>query len=237
MTRRSTCILLILGMLSFCSLTPGSISGTACSEACAWASFNSCSISRTNVACSSRICRSSAPRAARRPCRGRRFTSSSTLARLALVLGPAVELGEHLVGVVDRSDRLVGAGVDHAGPGVGPVGDHHAELQRAEPRARLGRIGLEERLDLLVDRLARSPSRPGCRTRPGCCRGKSSTPVSRQPMPRMWLSPSPRSLSHTPWRIEGLVLERLQRLEDRLQRRSPSPPRPARMRRGSRRRG
>ena len=28
--------------------------------------------------------------------------------------------------------------------------------------------------------------------------GYSSTPVSRQPMPRMWLSPSPRTLSHTP---------------------------------------
>ena len=30
--------------------------------------------------------------------------------------------------------------------------------------------------------------------------GKSSIPVSRQPMPRMWLSPSPRTLSQTPWR-------------------------------------
>src|SRR3954453_2260592 len=31
--------------------------------------------------------------------------------------------------------------------------------------------------------------------------GKSSTPVSRQPIPRMWLSPSPRTLSQSPWRI------------------------------------
>ena len=53
-----------------------------------------------------------------------------------LVLHPAVELGEHLVRVVDRRERLVRAGVDHARPGVGPVGHHDAELQRAEPRAR-----------------------------------------------------------------------------------------------------
>ena len=31
--------------------------------------------------------------------------------------------------------------------------------------------------------------------------GKSSTPVSRQPIPRMWLSPSPRTLSQSPCRI------------------------------------
>ena len=31
--------------------------------------------------------------------------------------------------------------------------------------------------------------------------GKSSIPVNKQPMPRMWLSPSPRSLSQTPCKI------------------------------------
>src|SRR5437660_7996703 len=31
--------------------------------------------------------------------------------------------------------------------------------------------------------------------------GNSSVPVKRQPMPRMWLSPSPRTLSQTPCRI------------------------------------
>ncbi len=37
--------------------------------------------------------------------------------------------------------------------------------------------------------------------------GNSSTPVSRQPMPRMWLSPSPRTLSQTPCRISVALLE------------------------------
>ena len=54
-----------------------------------------------------------------------------------LVLHAAVELGEHLVGIVDRRDRLVRPGVDHAGPGVGAVGHHHAKLERAEPGARV----------------------------------------------------------------------------------------------------
>src|SRR5262245_61804631 len=36
--------------------------------------------------------------------------------------------------------------------------------------------------------------------------GKSSTPVRRQPMPRMWASPSPRTLSQTPRRISVLAL-------------------------------
>ena len=31
-------------------------------------------------------------------------------------------------------------------------------------------------------------------------------PVNKQPMPRMWLSPSPRSLSHNPWRISDRFL-------------------------------
>ena len=36
--------------------------------------------------------------------------------------------------------------------------------------------------------------------------GNSSMPVSRQPMPRMWLSPSPRTLSQTPCRISVRLL-------------------------------
>ncbi len=36
--------------------------------------------------------------------------------------------------------------------------------------------------------------------------GYSSTPVSRQPMPRMWLSPSPRTLSQTPCSTSVLLL-------------------------------
>ena len=52
--------------------------------------------------------------------------------------------------------------------------------------------------------------------------GNSSTPVSRQPMPRMWLSPSPRTLSQTPCRISVRSAKRLERLEAFLEReRSP----------------
>ena len=40
-----------------------------------------------------------------------------------------------------------------------------------------------------------------CREPPWMLPGNSSMPVSRQPMPRMWLSPSPRTLSQTPCRI------------------------------------
>ena len=74
-----------------------------------------------------------------------------------LVFHAAVELGEHLVGVVDRRDGLVGAGVRHASPGVGPVGDHHAELERAEAGARF-RFRLQEVFEFLVERNAFGPA-------------------------------------------------------------------------------
>ncbi len=74
-----------------------------------------------------------------------------------LVLHAAVELGEHLVGVVDRRERLVGAGVRHTSPGVGAIGDHDAEFERAEASAG-GRICLQEVLDFLVDGDAFGPA-------------------------------------------------------------------------------
>ncbi len=73
------------------------------------------------------------------------------------VLHLPVQLGEHLVRVVDRRDRLVRAGVAHSRPGVGALRDHDAELERAEPRLRR-RVGLQVRLDLLVDRDAVGPA-------------------------------------------------------------------------------
>ena len=48
--------------------------------------------------------------------------------------------------------------------------------------------------------------------------GNSSVPVSRQPMPRMWLSPSPRILSHTPCSVSSAILQAFQRLEALLER-------------------
>ena len=60
LTMSSICILLILGRLSFSSFTPGSSSGTAWPTESLPADCSSCSISRTNVACSSSNCRSSA---------------------------------------------------------------------------------------------------------------------------------------------------------------------------------
>ena len=73
------------------------------------------------------------------------------------VLHFAVELGEHLIRIVDRRDRLVRPGIDHAGPSVGPIGDHDAELERAEAGAR-GGVVLQMTLDLLVDRDAAGPA-------------------------------------------------------------------------------
>ena len=41
--------------------------------------------------------------------------------------------------------------------------------------------------------------------------GNSSMPVSKQPIPRMWASPSPRTLSQTPCRIKVRSAQRFQR--------------------------
>ena len=70
-----------------------------------------------------------------------------------------VELGKHLVRVVDRGDGLVGPRVDHPRPGVGLVGHEDAELERAKAGLR-GRERLEMVADLLVDR---DPARPAGR--------------------------------------------------------------------------
>ena len=74
-----------------------------------------------------------------------------------LVLALPVELVEHLVGIVDRCHGFVGAGVNHPGPVVGPVGYRHPELQGTEAGAG-GRIVLQEIPDLLVDGDAIGPS-------------------------------------------------------------------------------
>ena len=185
-------------MLSFSSRTPGSSSGTSCTACWVSAAFRSRSIWRTKVACSSSSRRSSALASDCDPLEVPGHVVEHALERL-LVLHLAVELGEHLIGVVDRRHRLVRPGVDPAGPGVGPVGHADAELQRAEPRRRLG-TALQVILDLLVDRDARWPSRPACPSRPGCSPGTARWPVSRQLIPRMWPSPSPRILLEIPLR-------------------------------------
>ena len=77
--------------------------------------------------------------------------------RLSVLHAP-VELLEHLVRDIDRRQGPVRPGVRHAGPGIGALGHHHAELERAEARARR-RVRLEEVLDLLVDGDAARPAR------------------------------------------------------------------------------
>ena len=72
------------------------------------------------------------------------------------VLSLAVQLVEHLVGIADRSDRLVRAGIGQACPSVGAIGNHHAEFERPESGLRCG-IGLQLVLQMLVDR---DPHRP-----------------------------------------------------------------------------
>ena len=74
------------------------------------------------------------------------------------VLHAPVEPGEHLIRIVDRRHRLVGTGVHHPRPGIGPVGDEDAELERAEPGGGL-RARLEEAGDLLIDRQPARPAR------------------------------------------------------------------------------
>ena len=74
-----------------------------------------------------------------------------------LVLHATVELAEHLIGIVDRGEGLVRAGVDHACPGIGAIGHHHAEFERSVPGARLG-PALQGILDLLIDRDPLGPS-------------------------------------------------------------------------------
>ena len=79
--------------------------------------------------------------------------ASHTLAILHL----AVEFAEHLVGIVDRRDGLVGACVDHASPRVGAVGHQHAKFQRPKTGCRR-RLALQELFDLLIDRSATGPT-------------------------------------------------------------------------------
>ena len=55
-----------------------------------------------------------------------------------LVFHTTVQFGEHLVGIVNRCNRLVRAGIHHAGPGIGPIGHHHAKFERPEPGAFVG---------------------------------------------------------------------------------------------------
>ena len=136
LTRSSVCSLLSRGMLSFSSLTPGSSCGTA------WPTF--CDLLALQILLHLA------------DERGVFFEQVAVLAaddvldffevflevvenaaEAFFVFRSAVELGEHLVGIVDRRERLVGAGVGHAGPGVGAVGDHDAEFERAEAGAGL----------------------------------------------------------------------------------------------------
>jgi hypothetical protein len=69
----------------------------------------------------------------------------------------AVELGEHLVGVIDGGDGLIGTGVGHAGPGVGAIGHGDAELDGAEAGLG-GGVGLQVVFDFLVDGNAAGPA-------------------------------------------------------------------------------
>ena len=49
-----------------------------------------------------------------------------------------VELVKHLVGIVNRSDGLVGACVDHASPRIGFIGHKHSKLKRSKTSCRFG---------------------------------------------------------------------------------------------------
>ena len=70
--------------------------------------------------------------------------------QLPILLLP-VELVEHLVRIIDRSHRLVGAGVGHPRPCVSSVGDHNTKFERAKSRA-CGGVGLILIANELVNR-------------------------------------------------------------------------------------
>ena len=128
-----------------------------------------------------------------------------------LILHAAVELGEHLVGVVDRRDRLVRPGVDHAGPGIGAVRNHHAELERAEPGARV-RLALQGVLDLLVDREPLGPARRRVGTTLDVA-GKELDPRQQAAHAAHVVVAVAAELVADPVEDQRAILERLQRLQ------------------------
>ncbi len=73
-----------------------------------------------------------------------------------LVLESTIELGKHLVRIVDGSDGPVGAGIDHACPRICAIWHHDTEFKRSESSARVS-LALESGLDFLIDR---RPFRP-----------------------------------------------------------------------------
>ena len=132
------------------------------------------------------------------------------------VLGLAVELVEHLVGIVDRRQRLVGAGVGHAGPGVGPIGDHDAEFERAEPGLR-GGIALQEVLDLLVDRDAAGPAGRRVRAALDVARKELDAGEQAADAAHVVVAVAADAVADAV-EDQRAVLERGERLEDRLER-------------------
>ena len=160
------------------------------------------------------------------------LTSSRMLFRLSLVLHPAVELGEHLVGVVDRGDRLVRAGVDHARPGVGAVGHHHAEFERAEPGAGRRRLFCRKFLISWSIEMPLGPAGRRVASRPGCCPGRARSGEQAADAAHVVVAVA-ADLVADAVEDQRPVLERLERLEALLERERRRLPRRARTPTGS----
>jgi hypothetical protein len=135
--------------------------------------------------------------------------------RLA-VLHPTVEFAEHLIRVVNGRDRLVVPRVHHARPGVGAVGDHDAELQRAEARAGRG-ILLQVVPDLLVDGEALRPSRRGVRPALDVARVQLDAGEKAAHAAHVGVAVAANPVADAV-QEERAVLERLQRLDALLER-------------------
>ena len=156
LTNSSICSLLIRGMLSFSSLTPGSSCGTAWPMSAALVAFKFLlHLADERRVLFEQVAIFGADQAADLFQIVLQVVEDAPQA--FLVLHPAVQLGEHLVRIVDRRERLVRTGVRHPRPRVGPIGHHDAELERAEARAR-ARVRLQIVLDFLVDRNALRPA-------------------------------------------------------------------------------
>src|SRR5205814_1930818 len=128
-----------------------------------------------------------------------------------LVLGPAVELLEHLVRVVDGRHRLVWPGIGHAGPGIGPFRHHYTEFQRAKAGSG-GRVLLEEALDLLIDGDSARPAGRGVGAALNVAGKELDAREQAADSPHVVVAVAPHAVAYA-IQNQRLVLERLKRLE------------------------
>ncbi len=203
-TISSTCILLIFGMLSFSSRTPGSSSGILWPMSFATASaFSSASISRTNAAWSSSNLRSAALTAPATFFRSA-FRSSSTLARAALSFFRPYSLLNIWYGLSMGVIGLFAPAYTirvQVSARSGTMTPNSSDPNRVFVAASCCSLARSSWSMLSPEHHPAGVSDP-----PWMLPGNSSMPVSMHPMPRMCPSPSPRTLLLSPFKNSSLSL-------------------------------